>query len=192
MKKGRSNSDKVVVSSSTNPKSLKERPMNQIKYIGMDVHKATTVIVVLNTAGKAIAEAVIETTSSSIVDFLKSQRGTLHVTLEEGTQAAWLYDRIRPHVANIVVCDPRKIPKQVTKADKIDAKRLAELLRTNVLTPVYHGEQSIKDLKELIQSYTSVVAGLRLSPGTDPTTLAEQFLSPLESCALGCFVDPLC
>jgi hypothetical protein len=85
MKKGRSNSDKVVVSSSTNPKSLKERPMNQIKYIGMDVHKATTVIVVLNTAGKAIAEAVIETTSSSIVDFLKSQRGTLHVTLEEGT-----------------------------------------------------------------------------------------------------------
>ncbi|HTY64136.1 MAG TPA: hypothetical protein VMG30_17940 [Acidobacteriota bacterium] len=35
--------------------------MNQIKYIGMDVHKATTVIVVLNVAGKAIAEAVIET-----------------------------------------------------------------------------------------------------------------------------------
>ena len=31
--------------------------MNQIKYIGMDVHKATTVIVVLNVAGKAIAEA---------------------------------------------------------------------------------------------------------------------------------------
>jgi len=61
MKKGRSNSDKVLVSSSTKTKSLKERPMNQIKYIGMDVHKATTVIVVLNVAGKAIAEAVIET-----------------------------------------------------------------------------------------------------------------------------------
>jgi transposase len=157
MKKGHSNNDKVAASSSTKTNPSKERPMNQIKYIGMDVHKATTVIVVLNVAGKAIAEAVIETTSSSILDFLKSQRGTLHVTLEEGTQAAWLYDLIRPHVANVVVCDPRKIPKQGTKADKIDAKRLAELLRTNVLTPVYHGEQSTKELKELIHSYTSVV-----------------------------------
>jgi transposase len=152
-----------VASSTDKTEPLKERPMNQIKYIGMDVHKAPTVIVVLNFAGKAIAESGIETTSSSILDFLKSRRGTLHVTLEEGTQAAWLYDLIRPHVANVVVCDPRKIPKQGTKADKIDAKRLAELLCTHALTPVYHGEQSTKDLKERIQSNTSMVEdGMRI------------------------------
>jgi transposase len=155
MEKGRSSSDKVVVSTKTEPR--KERPMNQVKYIGMDVHKATTVIAVLNIAGKAIAEAIVETTASSILDFVKSQRGTLHVTLEEGTHAAWLYDLIRPPVADVVVCDPRKIAKQGNKADKPDAKRLAELLRTNGLTPVYHGEQSTKAVKELTQSYTSVV-----------------------------------
>jgi len=131
--------------------------MNGLKYIGMDVHKATTVIAVLNFAGKVVGEAIIETTASSILDFIKSQRGTLHVAFEEGTQAAWLYDLIRPHVAAVVVCDPRKIAKQGNKADKPDAKRLAELLRTNALTPVYHGEQSTKAVKELTQSYTSVV-----------------------------------
>jgi transposase len=131
--------------------------MNGLKYIGMDVHKATTVIAVLNFAGKVVAEAIIETTASSILGFIKGQRGTLHVAFEEGTQAAWLYDLIRPHVANVVVCDPRKIAKQGNKADKPDAKRLAELLRTNALTPVYHGEQSTKAVKELTQSYTSVV-----------------------------------
>ena len=73
--------------------------MNGLKYIGMDVHKATTVIAVLNLAGKVVGEAIIETTASSILDFIKSQRGTLHVAFEEGTQAAWLYDLIRPHVA---------------------------------------------------------------------------------------------
>ena len=73
--------------------------MNGLKYIGMDVHKATTVIAVLNFAGKVVAEAIIATTTSSILDFIKSQRGTLHVAFEEGTQAAWLYDLIRPHVA---------------------------------------------------------------------------------------------
>ena len=131
--------------------------MNQIKYIGMDVHKATIVIAVINMAGKVFWESIIETTASSILDFLKSQRGTLHVTFEEGTQAAWLYDLIRPHVANVVVCDPKKIARQGNKDDKLDAKRLAELLRMNALTPVYHGEQSTKAVKELTQSYTSVV-----------------------------------
>jgi transposase len=158
MKKGRSNSDKVAVSSSTKPKSLKERPMDLLKYIGMDVHKATTVIAVLNNAGKVMAEAIIETKAQAILDFIKGQRGTLHVAFEEGTQAAWLYDLIQPHVANVVVCDPRKIASQGKKADKPDAKRLAELLRNNSLSPVYHGEQSTRALKELAQSYNSVVA----------------------------------
>jgi transposase len=157
MKKGRSNSDKVVVSSGTKTKSLKESPMNLTKYIGMDVHKAMTVIAVLDLAGKILAEAIIETKASTILDFIRSQRGTLHVALEEGTQAAWLYDLIRPYVANVVVCDSRKIATQGNKADKPDAKRLAELLRTNALTPVYHGEQSTKTLKELARSYSSLV-----------------------------------
>jgi len=131
--------------------------MNLFKYIGMDVHKATTVIAVLNSDGRVVAESIIETTAPSILDFIKSQRGTLHVAFEEGTQAAWLYDLIRPHVAKVVVCNPRKIAKQGNKADKLDARRLAKLLREGALTPVYHGEQSTRALKELVQNYTAVL-----------------------------------
>jgi hypothetical protein len=85
MKKGRSDEGKVVVSSSTKTDPMKERPMKLIKYIGMDVHKAMTVIAVLDSAGKVLAEAIIETKGSTILDFIKSQRGTLHVVFEEGT-----------------------------------------------------------------------------------------------------------
>jgi transposase len=131
--------------------------MNVTKYIGMDVHTAMTVIAVLSATGKVVAEAIIETKASAILDFIKSQRGTLWVTFEEGTQAAWLYDLIQPHVAKVVVCDPRKITTEGNKADRPDAKRLAELLRTNALTPVYHGEHSTKDLKELARSYSAIV-----------------------------------
>jgi transposase len=157
MKKGRPSSDKVSGVSQTKTKSPKERPMNLPKYMGMDVHKAMTVIAVLNSAGKVVAEAIIETKASAILDFIMSQRGTLHVAFEEGTQAAWLYDLIRPHVANVVVCDPRKIAIEGNKGDKPDAKRLAERLRTNSLTPVYHGEQTTRSVKELAHSYTSMV-----------------------------------
>lgn len=96
--------------------------MKLIKYIGMDVHKAMTVIAVLDIAGKVLAEAIIETKGSTIVDFIKSQRGTLHVVLEEGTQAAWLYDLIHPRVASVIVCDPRKIVRRGNKADKLNAR----------------------------------------------------------------------
>jgi transposase len=157
MKKKRSRGGKVLVSSSTITKTPKERPMNETKYMGMDVHKAMTVIAVLNGVGKTVAEAIIETKARTILDFIKSQRGTLHVAFEEGTQAAWLYDLIQPYVADVVVCNPRKIAKQGTKGDKPDAKRLAELLRTHGLHPVYHGEQSSKALKDLGQSYSLMV-----------------------------------
>jgi transposase len=156
MKKKRSSSDKIE-KCRTNILSRKERSMNILKYIGMDVHKATTVIAVLNDQGKVVQETIIETKPEAILDFIKSQRGTLHVTFEEGTQAAWLYDMIQPNVNTIVVCDPKKIVGQGRKADKPDAKRLAELLRNNSLVPVYHGEQSMREIKELTRSYVALI-----------------------------------
>jgi transposase len=55
----------------------------------------------------------------------------VHVTFEEGTSAAWLYDLLKPHVTKLVVCDPRKNAsmREGNQSDKIDARRLAELLR---------------------------------------------------------------
>ncbi len=131
--------------------------MSDPKYIGMDVHMAMTVIAVLNSAGKVLVEAIIQTKTSAILDFLKSQRGALYVTFEEGTQAAWLYDLISPHVAEVVVCDPRQISHQGSKSDKTDAKQLAELLRTKGLKAIYHGEHGTRALKELAHSYASIV-----------------------------------
>ena len=82
--------------------------MDNVKYIGMDVHKEAICIAVLNSSGKLVMECTIETKASTILDFLKGLRGSLHVTFEEGTWAAWLYDLIKPHVAELVVCNPRR------------------------------------------------------------------------------------
>jgi len=76
------------------------------------------------------------------------------VTFEEGTWAAWLDDLLKPHVANLVVCNPRKnaLLKHGNKSDKIDARKLADLLRLNDLEPVYHGETGVRMLRELARS----------------------------------------
>jgi hypothetical protein len=65
---------------------------NTRKYIELDVHKDAMSIAVLNSAGKLVMESVIETKAASVLEFLHGRRGELHVTLEECTWAAWLYD----------------------------------------------------------------------------------------------------
>jgi transposase len=132
--------------------------MNQAKYIGMDVHKETISIAVMNEAGKLVMECIIETKAATIVQFLQGLHGSLYVTFEEGTWAAWLYDLLQPHVTKVVACNPRKnaLLKEGNKGDRIDARKLAELLRGNHLQPVYHGETSLRMLKELCRSYLTV------------------------------------
>jgi transposase len=136
--------------------------MNDTKYIGMDVHRESISIAVMNSAGKIVLECVIETKASIILQFIDGLRGDLHVTFEEGTWAAWLYDLLKPHVTKLVVCDPRKNAsmKQGNKSDKIDARRLAELLRLDHLNPVYHGEHGLRSLKELVRSYLTITKDL--------------------------------
>jgi hypothetical protein len=82
--------------------------MTSTKYIGMDVHKESISIAVLNSVGKVVMECVIETKASMILQFIDGLRGDLQVTFEEGTSAAWLYDLLKPQVTKLVVCDPRK------------------------------------------------------------------------------------
>jgi transposase len=101
---------------------------HDVKYIGMDVHKETVVIAVLNGSGKLVMESIVETKASSILQFIHGLRGELHVTWEEGTWAAWLYDLLKPHVQQVLVCDRRRnaLLKEGNKSDKIDAHKLAD------------------------------------------------------------------
>jgi transposase len=132
--------------------------MNDAKYIGFDVHQATISVAVLDSAGKLVVEAILETKAETILQFLAGLRGSLHVTFEEGTCAAWLHDLLKPHVTQVLVCDPRKnaLIKAGNKSDRIDARKLADLLYLNKLNPVYHGETGIRPLKELARSYLAL------------------------------------
>jgi hypothetical protein len=59
--------------------------MNDVKYIGLDVHQATISAAVLDFTGKRVIECVLETKATTILQFIHGLCGSLHVTLEEGT-----------------------------------------------------------------------------------------------------------
>ena len=128
------------------------------KYIGLDTHQASISAAVMNGRGKLVLEATIETNAASILSFMEGLSGSVWVAFEEGTCAAWLYDLLQARVEKVIVCDPRRnaLLKAGNKNDRVDARKLAELLRAGLLSPVYHGECGVRTLRELARAYLTV------------------------------------
>src|SRR6185369_13937916 len=129
-------------------------------YVGMDVHQASIVIVVLNGAGKVVEASTLKTGVAAIRSYLQRLKGRVLVTFEEGTQAQWLYDLVQPLVTEVIVCDPRhnKLLQAGNKSDRIDAQKLTELLRNGSLKAVDHRDHGVRALKELVRNYDCLVS----------------------------------
>ena len=76
--------------------------MKRDKYMGMDVHQATTVVAVIDAEGKSVLETIVPTAAGAIRRLIESISGPLHVTLEETTQAEWLHDLLQGFVVEVV------------------------------------------------------------------------------------------
>jgi hypothetical protein len=124
------------------------------KYVGLDVHQATTVACVRDEHGRVIARDIFPTEESAILAFFSGIRGSLHVAFEEGTQAQWLLDLLVRKVDGVIVCDRRGEAKEGNKGDDPDAERLSDRLRKGDLRAVYHGGRNRGTLKELLTSHS--------------------------------------
>ncbi len=127
------------------------------KYVGLDVHQATTVASVRAEGGRILARSILPTEEQAVVEFFRGMRGSVHVTFEEGTQAQWLHDLLVPVVDRVVVCDRRGESHRGNKGDQEDADELSELLRRGGLRAVYHGSGHRGTLKELTRTYQNLV-----------------------------------
>jgi transposase len=69
---------------------------------------------------------------------------------------------LKPHVTRLVVCDPRRnaLLQEGNQNDRVDARKLAELLQNNQLRPVYHGDHGLRAVKELVRSYLTITQDL--------------------------------
>lgn len=129
------------------------------KYVALDVHKASVVYAVRDARGKIISRGVLQPDAGTLRDFIRGISGKIHLTFEEGTQSAWLYEQLKPLVTECIVCDPRrnKLLESGSKSDDIDVDKLSELLYLKRLRAVYHGDHGTRALKELVQNYEAVV-----------------------------------
>ncbi len=68
--------------------------------------------------------------------------------------------------------------REDSQNDKIDARRLTELLRIDHLAPVYCGEHGLRTLKELVRSYLILAQALHsilIFASNRPASFCEAF-----------------
>lgn len=125
------------------------------RYIGLDVHAKSCTIAVIGESGKHLRSHVVETGASPLITFIKSIVGRYHVCLEEGTQSAWVYEVIKPHVDSVIVTHKSESKGPVRGKDDLrDAFALAEALRMGSVTPIYKEQKGFGRLKSLVDVYT--------------------------------------
>jgi len=109
-------------------------------YIGADVHSNNTEMAV-EYRHKVVARYSVPTTIPAISNVLVSIQGKKILAIEEGPMAGWLYRNLKDRVEEFIVSEPRRnklITYDGDKDDKIDAAKLAVLLRGKFLKAVHH------------------------------------------------------
>jgi hypothetical protein len=118
--------------------------MDSTKYIGMDVHKESISIAVMNAAGKIGMECVIETKASTILEFVDGLRGNVQVTFEEGTSAAWFVRPVETAGYEIGGLRSAKKPLKIgSNVAHVAAKRLSVQVGGLIISS-YPGEHNAK------------------------------------------------
>ena len=127
-----------------------------IYYIGADVHSNSTQLAIERNK-KIVQRYNLPTSIAALSNVLDSLEGKKHLAIEEGPMAGWLYRNLSKKVDEMIICDPRRnklIDSDGDKDDKIDAAKLACLLRGNFLRPVYHSDnESRAELKHWVSLY---------------------------------------
>ncbi len=125
------------------------------KYIGLDVHQASTTIHIIDQQGKTLQHTVMQTDGYQLREHIAALEGKKELTLEEGCMSDWLYTLLFPVVNRLVVCDPRANAWSGDrgKSDAKDAYRLSHALRMNELKPVFHQTSPMMALRTRLRSY---------------------------------------
>jgi transposase len=131
-------------------------------YIGMDLHKKTSNFCVMTKDGEILRETKIPTIKEEVEKFINSfgKKEHIKIVLEPVSQSGFYADLLESLGVEVHIAHPKRVKAIAfakVKTDKIDAKVLADLLRSNLLPESYHSPKEFRLLKEKARSRMSLV-----------------------------------
>lgn len=132
---------------------------NASNYIGVDLHKKTCYITVMNKEGAIKKQTEISTDADEVRNFFEKYQG-MKVAVESTMNWIPFYENLESLGCDVLLSNPlqtKAIASARIKNDKVDSRVLADLLRTNLLPTAYIQPREIRDLKELVRQRINYV-----------------------------------
>jgi len=126
-------------------------------YVGIDYHKKYSNVCILNADGEVILEQRVDHRyPMGFEKIFAGIAGFCRVVFEASSNWSWLYERLEkiPTIEKILLAHPyhvRLIAAAQIKTDKIDARKLAMLLRADLILSVHIPSQAVRQRKEVLR-----------------------------------------
>lgn len=124
-------------------------------YVGIDVHKLTLSVCVLDEAGKIVNRCKLSNTRDAVINYMSALGMPASVALEPTHNWGMLYDLLEDLGCDVHIANPREvklIAKSRIKTDKYDAHCLAALLRADFLPEAYIPDSDGREMRRLLRS----------------------------------------
>jgi len=135
--------------------------MNVIHYIGFDVHKKSISYCVKLADGKVVEEGKLRAAREVLRQWAAKRQEAWHGAMEATLFSGWIYDTLKPFAAELQMGHPammKAIGASKKKSDKLDARKIADLLRCNLLPACYVAPPEIRELRRMLRYRNLVVA----------------------------------
>ena len=133
-------------------------------YVGLDVGSSTCHLVAMDRDGAAVADRKFNTSEEKLIEAIEAIKGELHVHLESTDLAGWIRGVLKSRVARVVVGHAKSsawIAKDPLKRDRLDATKLADLLRMDRVHQVYYPDEDHRAIfKQVVQNYDDLTRQL--------------------------------
>jgi transposase len=130
-------------------------------YIGIDFHSQHSSVAVMDKEGSIMDERKLyHTDRKELIDYFSSFDKDTSVAIEATRNWYWLVDCLQDIGLNVKLVHAKKariIAESTIKTDKLDARVLAHLDRSNFLPRAYIANKETRSNRELLRYYMSLV-----------------------------------
>ncbi len=123
-------------------------------YIGLDVHKKSISYCVKTVEGTIVDEGILPATRESLREWAESFASPWVGAMEATLFTGWIYDFLLPFAEELKVGHSymlRAIAASKKKNDRVDARKLADLLRCDLFPECYMASEKIRELRRVLR-----------------------------------------
>ena len=134
--------------------------MNINHYIGFDVHKKSISYCVKAPDGKIVEEGRLRATHRVLREWAQQRTEPWHGAMEATLFSGWIYDTLKPFAGELEIGNPammKAIGAAKKKNDRLDARKIADLVRCNLLPGCYVAPAEMRELRRLLRYRNKVV-----------------------------------